>query len=91
MSRIADGHGKLELTRYHAPRGGRRQAVGPPPSTLSLHRVMVAVDDIDDTVARLHARGAELLGEAAQFERIFLLCYLRGPAGVIVALAGQIG
>jgi predicted enzyme related to lactoylglutathione lyase len=56
-----------------------------------LHRVMFAVDDIDDTVARLHARGAELLGEVAQFERIFLLCYLRGAAGVIVALAGQIG
>ena len=91
MSRIADGHGKLELTRYHAPRGGRRQAVGPPPSTLSLHRVMVAVDDIDDTVARLRGHGAELLGEVAQYENLFLLCYLRGPAGIIIALAEQIG
>jgi predicted enzyme related to lactoylglutathione lyase len=52
---------------------------------------MFAVDDIDDTVARLRARGAGLLGEVAQFERIFLLCYLRGPASVIVALAEQIG
>ena len=52
---------------------------------------MFAVEDIDDTIARLHVRGAELLGEVAQFERIFLPCYLRGPAGVIVAPATQIG
>jgi predicted enzyme related to lactoylglutathione lyase len=51
---------------------------------------MFAVDDIDDTVARLHAHGAELLGEVAQYESIFRLCYLRGPAGIIVALAEQI-
>jgi hypothetical protein len=52
---------------------------------------MFAVDDIPDTVARLRARGAELLGEVAQYESIFLLCYLRGPAGIIVALAEQAG
>jgi predicted enzyme related to lactoylglutathione lyase len=52
---------------------------------------MFAVDDIDDTVARLCAHGAELLGEAAQYENIFRLCYLRDPAGIIVALAEQIG
>jgi predicted enzyme related to lactoylglutathione lyase len=51
----------------------------PPPDTLGLHRVMFAVNDIDDTVARLRAHGAELLGEVAQYESIFLLCYLRGP------------
>jgi catechol 2,3-dioxygenase-like lactoylglutathione lyase family enzyme len=62
-----------------------------PPDTLGLHRVMFAVDDIGDTVARLRAHGAELLGEVAQYENIFLLCYLRGPAGIIVALAEQIG
>jgi catechol 2,3-dioxygenase-like lactoylglutathione lyase family enzyme len=65
--------------------------VVPPPNTLGLHRVMFAVDDIHDTVARLRAHGAELLGEVAQYESIFLLCYLRGPAGIIVALAEQIG
>ena len=59
--------------------------------TLGLHRVMFAVDDIDDTVARLRAHGAELLGEVAQCERIYRLCYLRGPAGIIVALAERIG
>ncbi len=53
--------------------------------------VWVAVDDIDDTIARLRAHGAELLGEVAQYESTFRLCYLRGPAGIIVALAEQIG
>ena len=90
MMRTPDGHGKLELTRYRTPAA----AAGPqdlPPNTLGLHRVMFAVDDIHDTVARLRAHGAELLGEVAQYENIFLLCYLRGPAGIIVALAEQIG
>jgi catechol 2,3-dioxygenase-like lactoylglutathione lyase family enzyme len=63
----------------------------PPPNTLGLHRVMFAVDDIDHTVARLRTHGAELLGEVGQFESIFRLCYLRGPARIIVALPGQIG
>jgi catechol 2,3-dioxygenase-like lactoylglutathione lyase family enzyme len=61
------------------------------PDGLGLHRVMFAVDDIHHTVARLRAHGAELLGEVARYENIFLLCYLRGPAGIIVALAEQIG
>jgi predicted enzyme related to lactoylglutathione lyase len=90
MMRTPDGHSKLELTKYHAPTA----AAGPenlPPNTLGLHRVMFAVDDIDDTIARLRAHGAELLGEVAQYESTFRLCYLRGPAGIIVALAEQIG
>ena len=91
MMRTPDGHGKLELTRYHAPAAAGTGSQGPPPNTLGLHRVMFAVDDINDTVARLRAHGAELLGEVAQYESMFLLCYLRGPAGIIVALAEQIG
>jgi len=90
MMRTPDGHGKLELTRYLAPAAGAG-SVNSPPNTLGLHRVMFAVDDIHATVARLRAHGAELLGEVAQYESIFLLCYLRGPAGIIVALAEQIG
>jgi catechol 2,3-dioxygenase-like lactoylglutathione lyase family enzyme len=90
MMRTPDGHSKLELTKYHAP--AAVPAPGNlPPNTLGLHRVMFAVDDIHDTVARLRAHGAELLGEVARYEDIFLLCYLRGPAGIIVALAEQIG
>src|ERR1700745_693666 len=91
MMRTPDGHGKLELTRYHTPAAVGAGLENPPPTTLGLHRVMFAVDDIHDTIARLRAHGAELLGEIAQFESIFLLCYLRGPAGIIVALAEQIG
>ena len=91
MMRTPDGHGKLELSRYHAPAAVGAGSQDPPPNTLGLHRVMFAVDDINDTVARLRAHGAELLGEVAQYESMFLLCYLRGPAGIIVALAEQIG
>ena len=61
MMRTPDGHGKLELTKYHAPAAARGGPQNPPPSTLGLHRVMFAVDDIHDTVARLRAHGAELL------------------------------
>jgi catechol 2,3-dioxygenase-like lactoylglutathione lyase family enzyme len=91
MMRTPDGHGKLELTEYRTPAAAAAEPRNPPPNTLGLHRVMFAVDDIHDTVARLRAHGAELLGEVAQYENIFLLCYLRGPAGIIVALAEQIG
>jgi catechol 2,3-dioxygenase-like lactoylglutathione lyase family enzyme len=91
MMRTPDGHGKLELAKYYAPATVGTEQQNPPPNTLGLHRVMFAVDDIHDTVARLRAHGAELLGEVAQYENIFLLCYLRGPSGIIVALAEQIG
>jgi catechol 2,3-dioxygenase-like lactoylglutathione lyase family enzyme len=91
MMRTPDGHGKLELTMYHTPAAVGARPENPPPNTLGLHRVMFAVDDIHDTIARLRPHGAELLGEVAQHENIYLLCYLRGPAGIIVALAEQIG
>ena len=90
MMQTPDGHSKLELTKFHTPAAVGAEQENPLPNTLGLHRVMFAVDDIDDTVARLRAYGAELLGEVAQYESIFRLCYLRGPAGVIVALAEQI-
>jgi catechol 2,3-dioxygenase-like lactoylglutathione lyase family enzyme len=88
MMRVPDGHGRLELTKYHHPEV--IDAPRPATNTLGLHRVMFAVDDIADTVARLRPHGAELLGEIARYEDMFLLCYLRGPAGIIVALAEQI-
>ena len=84
-----DGHSKLELAMYHAPAIERPGP--PPPNTLGLHRVMFAVDDIDDTLARLRPYGAEVLGEVAQYESVFRLCYLRGPAGIIIGLAEEIG
>jgi catechol 2,3-dioxygenase-like lactoylglutathione lyase family enzyme len=91
VMRTPDGHSKLELTKYHAPATVAAEPQNPPPNTLGLHRVMFTVDDIDDSIARLKAHGAELLGEVAQYESDFRLCYLRGPAGIIVALAEQIG
>ncbi|MEY9878410.1 catechol 2,3-dioxygenase-like lactoylglutathione lyase family enzyme [Streptacidiphilus sp. MAP12-33] len=91
MMRTPDGHSKLELTKYHSPAASDAEPRNPPPNTLGLHRVMFAVDDIDHTVARLCAHGAELLGDVARYENVFRLCYLRGPAGIIVALAEQIG
>lgn len=91
MMRTPDGHSKLELTKYHAPAASGVGPENPPPNTLGLHRIMFAVDDIDDTIARLRPHGAELLGEIAEYESIFRLCYLRGPAGIIIALAEQIG
>ncbi|MEU0740875.1 VOC family protein [Streptomyces sp. NPDC006134] len=90
MMRSPDGHGRLELVKYHTPEAIGAGAVNPPPNTLGLHRVMFAVDDIDDTIARLRPHGAEPIGEVAQYEESYRLCYLRGPAGIIVALAEQI-
>ncbi|MFH9405041.1 VOC family protein [Streptomyces sp. NPDC017638] len=90
MMRTPDGHGKLELAQYHSPAAIGDGSRTPSPNTLGLHRIMFAVDDIDDTVARLRARGAELLGEVAQYKDIYRLCYLRGPSGIILALAEQI-
>jgi catechol 2,3-dioxygenase-like lactoylglutathione lyase family enzyme len=90
MMKTPDGHGKLELSRYHTPPLVDAQVECPPPNTRGLHRVMFAVDDIDDTIARLREHGAELLGDVAQYENMYLMCYLRGPAGIIVALAEQI-
>jgi catechol 2,3-dioxygenase-like lactoylglutathione lyase family enzyme len=86
-----DGPGRLELTRFRAPAAIEAEAGGAPPNTLGLRSVMFAVDDNEDVVARLRAHGGELVGELAQFENSYRLCYLRGPAGIIVALAQQVG
>ena len=91
MMRVPGGHGRLELTKYHSPAAVGATPQSPPPNTLGLHRVMFAVDDIDDVVARLRRHGAELLGEVARYEDVYRLCYLRGPEGIIVALAEQVG
>ncbi|MEU4633129.1 VOC family protein [Micromonospora chalcea] len=90
MMRTPDGHGKLELTRFRAPALVAGEPSDAPPNTLGLRSVMFAVDDVDDTVARLRAHGGELIGEVADYGGVYRLCYLRGPAGVIVALAEQL-
>ena len=91
MMRTPDGHGRLELAKYHAPAAIDAGPRNPPHNTLGVHRVMFAVDDIEDVVARLRIHGAELVGELAQYEDSYRLCYVRGPEGIIVALAEQIG
>ncbi len=86
MMKTPDGHGRLELSKFHHPAAvaGTHNA---PVNTLGIGRIMFAVDDIDATVARLHARGGELVREIVQYENSHRLCYMRGPEGVLVALA----
>jgi catechol 2,3-dioxygenase-like lactoylglutathione lyase family enzyme len=86
--RTPDGTSRLELTKFHAPEAV--EAGSTAPNTLGLRRLMFAVDDIDEVVARMLAHGAELIGEVAQYEDVYRLCYLRGPGGSIVALAEEL-
>lgn len=87
--RTPDGNGRLELTKFHNPTATTAERDAPA-NTLGLRRLMFAVDDIDDTVSRMRAHGAELIGEVAQYEDLYRLCYLRGPAGIIVAIAEEL-
>ena len=89
--RTPDGHGRLELTKFHTPKAIRAEPENALGNTLGLRSVMFAVDDIDATLAGLRARGAELVGEVVQYEDSYRLCYVRGPEGIIVALAQQLG
>ena len=91
MMRTPDGHGRLELTKFHHPALVAIEPAVAPPNALGLRSVMFTVDSVDDTVARLRALGAELLGEVVQYEDVYRLCYVRGPAGIIVALAEELG
>jgi catechol 2,3-dioxygenase-like lactoylglutathione lyase family enzyme len=90
MMRTPDGHGRLELTKFHTPTAVSAEPENALGNTLGLRSVMFAVDDLDATVAGLRARGAELVGEVAQYQDSYRLCYVRGPEGIIVALAEQI-
>ena len=90
MMRTPDGHGRLELTKFHSPPAVSAEPNNAPPNTLGIRRIMFAVDDIDDVAARLRAHGAELVGELVQYENSYRLCYVRGPEGILVALAEQL-
>lgn len=90
MMLTPDGHGRLELTRFRNPELVALTPAVAPPNALGLRSVMFAVDDVDDAVARLRAHGGELMGEVAQYEDKYRLCYMRGPAGIIVALAEEL-
>jgi catechol 2,3-dioxygenase-like lactoylglutathione lyase family enzyme len=90
MLETPDGHGRVELAKFQAPSGpgGDQHA---PANTPGIRHITFAVDDIDDVLARLQARGAELVGEVERYENIYRLCYIRGPEGIIVELAERIG
>ena len=90
MMRTPDGHGRLELTKFHTPAAVSAEPQNALGNTLGLRSIMFAVDDIDAAVAGLRSRGAELVGEMAQFQDSYRLCYVRGPEGIIVALAEQL-
>jgi catechol 2,3-dioxygenase-like lactoylglutathione lyase family enzyme len=90
MMRTPDGNGRVELTTFHNPKAIGAEPKDAPPNTLGLRSIMFAVDDLDATVAGLRAHGAQLVGEVAQYESSYRLCYVRGPEGIIVALAEQL-
>lgn len=91
MMRTPDGHGRLELSRFLAPQvaADHRNA---PVNALGYLRVMFAVDDIDETLARLRTHGAQLVSsEVVQYEGAYRLCYIRGPEGILIGLAQELG
>lgn len=87
MLRTPDGHGRLEVTRFRSPAATTGEPFPAPPTALGLRSVMFAVDDVDASVERLRPHGGELVGEVSRFEDAYRLCYVRGPGGIIVALA----
>jgi catechol 2,3-dioxygenase-like lactoylglutathione lyase family enzyme len=90
MMETPDGHGRLELIKFHAPSGsgGDPQA---PANTPGLRHLTFAVDDIDAVIASLQTHGAEMVGEVENYQDIYRLCYIRGPEGIIIELAERIG
>ena len=91
MLRTPDGHGRVELSRFHTPPAVRAEPEDAPANALGIRRIMFTVEDIDDVVARLRDHGAELLGEEiAQYEDFYRLCFLRGPEGIIIGVAEQL-
>jgi catechol 2,3-dioxygenase-like lactoylglutathione lyase family enzyme len=90
MLQTPDGHGRIELAKFHAPSGGAGDRHAPA-NAPGIRHVSFAVDDIDAVLARLRARGAELVGEVQRYRDSYRLCYVRGPEGIIVELAQPIG
>ncbi len=90
MMRTPDGHSRLELSRFLRPPAvaDHRNA---PVNALGYLRIMFTVEDIDDTLARLRPYGAVLVGDVAQYEDEYRLCYIRGPEGILIGLAEQVG
>ena len=90
MMRTPDGHSRIELTKFHSPAAVSTEPKNAPANALGIRRIMFAVEDVDDVVARLRRLGGELVGEIAQYKDIYRLCFLRGPEGIIIGLAEQL-
>ncbi len=90
MMRTPDGHGRIELDKFHTPPAVRAEPEDAPVNALGIRRFMFVVDDLDDVLTRLRRHGAELVGEVTQYEDSYRLCYLRGPGGVMVALSEEL-
>lgn len=88
MVSTPDGHGRLELTRFHTPPARHTDPPAAPANAFGLRRVMFEVEDIDATIARLRTHGAELVGTVSEYEDVYRLCYMRGPATVGNILVG---
>ena len=87
VMRTPDGHGRIELDKFHTPPAIRVEPENTPVNTLGIRRIMFAVDDLDDVLDRLRRHGAELVGEVVRYADQYRLCYIRGPEGIIVALS----
>lgn len=90
MLRTPDGHSRVELSRFHTPPAVRAEPEDAPTNALGIRRIMFAVDDIDDVVARLENHGAQLVDEIAQYEDVYRLCFIRGPEGIVIGLAEEL-
>jgi len=90
VMRTPDGNGRIELDKFHTPRAVRTGPENAPVNTLGIRRIMFAVENINEVLARLQSHGATLIGEMVQYEDRYLLCYVRGPEGIIIALAEQL-
>ena len=90
MLRTPDGHGGVELTRFHTPDAVRLEPQDAPTNALGLRRIMFAVTDLDDVVARLQGVGGALVRDIAQYEDVYRLCFMRGPEGIVVGLAEEL-
>lgn len=86
MLATPDGHGRIELAKYHHPESVKRESPIEV-NTQGLHRAMFAVDDLEDTLNRLKPHGGELIGEVVNYNDVYLLCYIRGPEGIVIGLA----
>lgn len=91
MLRTPDGHGRIELDKFHTPAAVRAEPANEPVNTLGIRRIMFTVDDIEEVLERLRPHGAELMGDVVQYEDSYRLAYVRGPEGIMIALAQEIG